>query len=169
MRNHWIAYLKRVWSELGGLPEDLTFYADDSVFGRQILQAGYKMAFAPEAMTYWSRPTRLKDFCRECFNYGRGDGEADIKKPYVVKLWQKGLIPGALVPTLNAFRILQKQFKYQPLAKAIKSGDLVAALFMPVFLLGRGYYFAAVYIDGIRRSPDKCKNCRQRLQPEFRQ
>jgi len=32
-----VAYKKRVWRELGGLPEDLTFYADDSVFGRQML------------------------------------------------------------------------------------------------------------------------------------
>ena len=35
--NRSIAYTKKVWRELGGLPEDLTFYADDSVFGRQRL------------------------------------------------------------------------------------------------------------------------------------
>jgi len=44
--NRSVAYTKQVWQELGGLPEDLTFYADDSVFCRQMVQSGYKMAYA---------------------------------------------------------------------------------------------------------------------------
>ena len=54
--NRSVAYTKKVWRELGGLPEDLTLYADDSVFGMQMIQAGYKMAYASRALVYWSRP-----------------------------------------------------------------------------------------------------------------
>src|SRR5690606_34355555 len=54
--NRSVAYTKRVWSVLGGLPEDLTFYADDSVFGRQMVQAQLRFAYAPLAMTFWARP-----------------------------------------------------------------------------------------------------------------
>jgi GT2 family glycosyltransferase len=51
--NRSVAYTKKAWRQLGGLPEDLTFYADDSVFGRQMIQAGCRTAYAPKAMTYW--------------------------------------------------------------------------------------------------------------------
>jgi glycosyltransferase involved in cell wall biosynthesis len=44
--NRSIAYKKKIWLEVNKLPEDLTFYADDSVFGRQLVQAKYKFAYA---------------------------------------------------------------------------------------------------------------------------
>jgi glycosyltransferase involved in cell wall biosynthesis len=166
--NRSVAYLKHVWHELGGLPEDLTFYADDSVFGRQILQQGYKMVFAPKAMTYWGRPRELRSFCRESYNYGRGDGEADIKKPYAIKLWEKCLIPPWLVPWLNSCRVIQKQFRFQAAAAAIKSGDIAALFSMPLLLFCRGFHSALGYLDGARRGRLRCMDCRQRLSAQFR-
>ena len=69
--NRSVAYTKKVWSDLNGLPEDLTFYADDSVFGRQMVQANLKFAYAPDAMTFWARPKSLSQFYREQFLYGK--------------------------------------------------------------------------------------------------
>jgi len=165
--NRSVAYTKKVWRELGGLPEDLTFYADDSVFGRQMVQAGYKMAYAPKAMTYWGRPEKLKQFWKEQFNYGKGDGEADIKKPYVVKLWEKKLLPRCLVPFLNGCRTMQKQKWSSSIARAIRSSDLAALAVMPVLYFGRGYWFVKGYLKGAENAVNSAA-CRQRLRQEFR-
>lgn len=166
--NRSVAYLKRVWRELGGLPEDLTFYADDSVFGRQILQAGYKMAYAPRAMTYWGRPARLRQFWKEQWNYGRGDGEADIKKPYAVKLWEQKRIPAWLVPWLNGLRAIQKRNWARPLAQALRQKDWAALGLMPVLVFGNGYHFARGYLVGAHRGQTACLACRQRLRADMR-
>lgn len=166
--NRSSAYLKHVWRELGGLPEDLTFYSDDSVFGRQILQAGYRMAFAPKAMTYWARPSRLKQFWKESFNYGRGGGEANIKKPYVVKLWEKGVVPTCLAPWLNGCRALQDRAWGGALWRALKSADAAAILMMPALCFGKGYWFARGYLEGLKKGSVACSDCRRRLSPEYR-
>jgi cellulose synthase/poly-beta-1,6-N-acetylglucosamine synthase-like glycosyltransferase len=166
--NRSVGYMKRVWRELDGLPEDLTFYADDSVFGRQMLQAGYKIVYAPKAMTYWGRPQTLKQFWREQFNYGRGDGEADIKKPIVVKLWEKGMLPISLVPFLNGCRSMQKQKWGRAITSAIQSIDFHALVLMPVLTFGRGYWFARGYLVGMEGGV-RADDCRQRLQPGFKE
>jgi len=165
--NRSVAYTKKVWRELGGLPEDLTFYADDSVFGRQMLQAGYKMAYASKAMTFWGRPQKLKQFWKEHFNYGKGDGEADIKKPFVVKLWEKGLLPAFMVPFLNGCRTMQKQKWLGAIARTIGSADMVALAVMPILYFGRGYWFAKGFLEG-SKSAVNCMECRKRLRPEYR-
>lgn len=166
--NRSTAYTKKVWRELNGLPEDLTFYADDSVFGRQMLQEGYKMAYAPKAMTYWGRHQTMRQFWKEQFNYGKGDGEADIKKPFVVKLWEKKLLPTFLVPFLNGCRTMQKQKWPGAVARAIRSADIVALAAMPVLYFGKGYWFARGYLTGTENAAN-CAACRQRLRPEYRQ
>jgi glycosyltransferase involved in cell wall biosynthesis len=166
--NRSVAYLKRVWREVGGLPEDLTFYADDSVFGRQILQGKYKMAFAPAAMTYWGRHTRLQQFFRESFNYGRGSGEANIMKPYAVRLWQQGYVPGFTVPWLTACRFLQQRLFGGGLWRALKARDLPAFLLVPVLAFGTGYFRGKGYLQGTQHGAKSCHSCRQRLRPEFR-
>ena len=160
--NRSMAYTKKVWRELGGLPEDLTFYADDSVFGRQIVEGGYKMAYAPKAMTYWSRPRKLKQFWREMFNYGRGDGEALIKTPYAFKLHLKG-VPAFLVPPLTGLRIMQKQCKLLAIIRAIRRFDLPALFMMPILTFGRGWHFGKGYLIGYKWGEKHCLSCRRRL------
>ena len=161
--NRSMAYTKKVWRELGGLPEDLTQYADDSVFGRQILQAGYKMAFAPKAMVYWFRPNRLRDFWKEQFKYGKGDGEALIKTPFAFRLYQRKRLPKAMVPLLTAIRTLQKQISWQAVKSALVARDLPALPVMPLLLLGSGYYFGNGYLLGAQHGQVHCQACRLRL------
>ena len=161
--NRSVLYKKSVWSELGGLPEDLTRYADDSVFGRQILQASYNMAFATNAMVYWARPQRLRDFWKEQFNYGRGDGEALIKIPIAFRLYKRGFLPCFLVPAITGFRTLTKQLMLRKMCKAIHKCDFIACLFMPILLFGNGYYFGKGYLIGDKRGEKHCQECRSRL------
>jgi len=161
--NRSMAYTKKVWRELGGLPEDLTFYADDSVFGRQIIQAGYKMAYAPKAMTYWARPSRLRDFWREQYVYGIGHGEADIKVPAAFRWYLKGILPIFLVPPLTALRFFQKQFSLATLLRAFRRLDISALMCMPLLSLGNGYHLARGHIFGYRHGTENCRNCRRRL------
>lgn len=165
--NRSVSYTKKVWRELGGLPEDLSRYADDSVFGRQILEAGYKVAFAPKAMVYWSRPARLRQFWREMFNYGKGDGEAMIKVPFAFRLHQRNLLPGELVPILTALRFLQKQFSFRVVGRAIAKLDFAALLLMPLLLLGNGYNFGKGFLIGDARGRLHCAGCRSRLAQKF--
>ncbi len=161
--NRSIAYTKKVWKQLGGLPEDLTFYADDSVFGRQMIQEKLKFAYAPEAMTYWGRPKKLRQFWKEQYNYGRGDGEAFIKTPKVFKWYLEKKIPLFLVPILTAVRTLQKQLKYSALIHALKQSDIISILVMPIFSLGNGYYLAKGHIIGYEQGKLRCIDCRTRL------
>jgi glycosyltransferase involved in cell wall biosynthesis len=163
--NRSIAYKKNVWHKLGGLPEDLTFCADDSVFGRQMVQAGYKIAYAPKAMTYWGRHQTIRDFWKEEFNYGKGDGEANIKKPYMVKLWEKKLLPGFMVPFLNGCRAMQKQKWSAAVDRAIRAADLGTIAVMPIFAFGKGYWFAKGYLEGTNNAA-KCIACRERLKQQ---
>jgi len=165
--NRSTAYTKKVWLKLGGLPEDLTFSADDSVFGRQMLQEGYKIAYAPKAMTFWGRPQKLTKFWKEHFTYGRGDGEANIKKPYVVKLLEKGLLPAFMAPFLNGCRTVQKQEWPGAIVRAIRSADMAALAVMPFLYFGKGYWFAKGYLEGTKNGVN-CAACRQRLRPEYR-
>jgi len=163
IQNRSASFLKRVWAEVGGLPEDLTFYADDSVFGRQIIQNKYKMAFAPKAMTFWSRPDKFSLYKKEQFNYGYGDGEALIKTPYMVKLMMKGLLPEFAVPTLNGFVKLMKGKPIRIMIKSLSGHNLIVALYVPLLLYSRGYYSSKGYIKGIKNGRENCLECRQRI------
>ena len=163
--NRSIAYKKSVWRRLGGLPEDLTFYADDSVFGRQINLAGCRIAYARAAMTHWSRPERFRDFWKESFNYGRGDGEAAIKTPFAFRLYEHGFLPSWMVPPVNAVRQMQTHGHPIAMLRAIRDGRYAAAICIPVLELGIGWNFARGYLVGDRRGRTECLACRARLKP----
>ncbi|HEW92133.1 MAG TPA: glycosyltransferase [Thermotogaceae bacterium] len=161
--NRSIAYTKKVWKQLGGLPEDLTFYADDSVFGRQMIQEELKFAYAPEAMTYWGRPKKLRQFWKEQYNYGRGDGEAFIKTPRVFKWYFEKKIPAFLVPMLHPLIQLIKINSYNGIHRAIRKSDIGAAFFIPNLIFFRSYFYAKAYLIGFKNGNNCCVNCRNRL------
>jgi cellulose synthase/poly-beta-1,6-N-acetylglucosamine synthase-like glycosyltransferase len=165
--NRSVAYFKRVWIDLGGLPEDLTFYADDSVFGRQIVNAGYRVACAPKAMTYWSRPSGLKAFWREQYVYAFGDGEAAIKMPYAVKLSLNGSLPPFLAKLLNGLRNTQKSMSTVALVSAIRRGDFLALIVFPILLFGNGWIRASGYMHGYERGCKHCQTTRRRMHHEY--
>ncbi|MFC5191147.1 glycosyltransferase [Algoriphagus aquatilis] len=161
--NRSIAYKKRIWEEIGRLPEQLTFYADDSVFGRQLVQNGYKFAFAPNAMTYWGRPSNLKQFFREQFVYGKGDGEAYIKTPKSVKFYLNKMIPAFFCPFFSGLINLIKKNTWKGVARALDHGDLIAAFFIPILIFGKFYNHTKGYLVGYHLGQEKCKEVRLRI------
>jgi hypothetical protein len=163
--NRSMAYTKDVWRQLGGLPEDLTFYADDSVFGMQMVRAGFKMAYAPKALVYWGRPAKLKAFWKEQYNYGRGDGEAAIKTPVAFRWYKRSLVPAGMVPLLTAIREMTGNPGHKIKAgwQALRKADFLACLLIPVLTAGNGYHFARGYLVGSKHGDTHCLSCRARL------
>ena len=161
--NRSSAYLKKIWQECGGLPEDLTFYADDSTLFRQYRQAGYKYAFAPKAMSYWGRTGILSKYWREAFVYGRGDGEAAIKMSRSFKYYLQGRIPAWLETVLNASRYMQKQFHLSAVWNSLKAGDIGVMFMMPVFAFGIGWNQSKGSHVGYANGREHCQACRARL------
>jgi GT2 family glycosyltransferase len=155
-----LAYTKKAWNALGRLPEDLTLYADDSVFGRQIMASNFKVAFAP---VLWSRHQKLKEFWAESFRYGKGDGEAAIKTPVAFRLCKNGKLPRSLVPFATATRELTRVSFWKALGKCFGNGDLIVALYLPMLVFGKGYYFAKGYLIGDDHGSIHCLECRNRL------
>jgi hypothetical protein len=131
-----------------------------------MVQAGYEMAFAPKAMTYWGRPNKLSQFWRENFNYGRGDGEALIKVPFAFKLHQKGM-PEMLVPLITGLRVMQTQCKFSAFKRAIINLDIAAFFFMPVLAFGNGWNFGKGFLIGHSHGNKHCQACRIRLPKEY--
>ena len=162
--NRASAYIKDIWKECGGLPEDLTFYADDSTLFSQFRQAGYPFAYAPKAMTYWCRPPKLKQYWREAYVYGRGDGEAAIKMSRTFKWYLQKIIPAWLERLLNACRYTQKLLRGHAILNCLKNGDFNVLLMMPVFGFGIGWNQSKGYHEGYARGTRQCKECRTRLE-----
>lgn len=73
-----IAYKKYLWQQIGGYNEWLTLAADDTIFWREIVKRKYKYKFVNEAYVYWNRHENFKQFKKEVYRYGLGDGESKI-------------------------------------------------------------------------------------------
>ena len=161
--NRASAYVKSIWEECGRLPEDLTFYADDSTLFRQFRQAGYPYAYAPKAKAFWGRPPELKQYWKEAFKYGRGDGEAAIKMSRTLKWFLLKRIPGWVEIWLNALRYTYKLSHFRAIVNSVKKGDFGVMFLMPVFAFGIGWNQSKGYHLGYSEGCVKCKSCRTRL------
>lgn len=72
-----VAFRKAAWAGVGGYPEWLD-YCEDLVFDLALREAGFRAAFAPEALVrFRPRPT-LRAFWHQYFRYARGDGKAHL-------------------------------------------------------------------------------------------
>lgn len=158
--NRSIAYKKDVWEAVGKLPEGLTFYADDSVFGRQLVQNGYNFAYAPNAMTFWGRPKTLGEFYKEQFVYGKGDGEAFIKTPKSIRI----NLPNFISPMTSGFINLIKINTFKGIYRAVIKLDIIAALYIPILVFGKYYNHTKGYLLGLNNVSEQCEQVRKRLQ-----
>lgn len=68
---------KDAWAKVGGYPEWLD-YCEDLVFDIALRDAGYRFAFAPDALVSWSARSNLRGFAKQYYRYGRGDGKANL-------------------------------------------------------------------------------------------
>ena len=68
-----LAFRKQVWKDAGGYPE-YTLTAEDTFFNRMITRKGYKFYTQRSAIVYWKMRESLKDFAKQYYKYGEGDG-----------------------------------------------------------------------------------------------
>lgn len=72
-----MAFRKHVWEAVGGFPE-WADHCEDLIFDQQVIRAGYRWVFVPDARV-WFRPREsLIAFARQYFFYARGDGVAHL-------------------------------------------------------------------------------------------
>lgn len=72
-----VAFTKAAWEAVGGYPEGLD-YCEDVVFDLALRRAGYRFAFAPQALAYFRPRRNLRDFFGQYYRYARGDGKANL-------------------------------------------------------------------------------------------
>lgn len=72
-----VAFRREAWQAVGGYPEWLDF-CEDLVFDFALRDAGYRFAFAPDALVHFRPRTSLRAYFRQYYRYARGDGKADL-------------------------------------------------------------------------------------------
>lgn len=72
-----MAFTRAGWEAVGGFPEALP-YCEDLVFTQQVLQAGFRKVFVPEAIVHFRPRSSLGAFFRQYRNYAYGDGLAGL-------------------------------------------------------------------------------------------
>ncbi|HEU4326088.1 MAG TPA: glycosyltransferase [Roseiflexaceae bacterium] len=72
-----VAFRKSAWEAVNGYPEWLS-HSEDLVFDLALRDAGYRFAFAPEALVLFRPRPSLAAFARQYFLYARGDGVAGL-------------------------------------------------------------------------------------------
>ena len=73
-----IAYKKDAWSKVGKYPEWLTLAADDLVFGLKIKANQIPITLVNKPYVFWGRHKKSKQYSKEAYRYGLGDGEANV-------------------------------------------------------------------------------------------
>lgn len=72
-----MAFRKALWTQVGGFPEWLS-HCEDLVFDLAAERAGFRRAFAPEAVVHFQPRPSLQAFFRQYLLYARGDGVAGL-------------------------------------------------------------------------------------------
>ncbi len=72
-----MAFRKTVWEAVGGFPEWAS-HCEDLLFDMAVERAGFRRAFAPEAVVHFAPRPTLRAFMRQYYTYARGDGRAGL-------------------------------------------------------------------------------------------
>jgi glycosyltransferase involved in cell wall biosynthesis len=72
-----VAFRRSAWERVGGYPEWLD-YCEDLVFDCALKGAGYRFAWAPEAIVHFRPRSSPWAFFLQYYRYARGDGKADL-------------------------------------------------------------------------------------------
>lgn len=180
-----IAYRKRVWSALGGYPEDLTLAGDDAVFDFLIEKAGVNRTGAPLIRCHWHRHESLRAFLRESWRYGLGDGEALIRLGDVALIGgrlafdvvslisgialmasaNRILVPvGGILMFLGVISTVSRVLRLYPAAKRLE-GEGVDWPMGRLLLLSYGtkVFWLRGFFSGFFQGFRNCLSCRHRL------
>ena len=80
-----MAIRKKVWSEMGGFPEEYS-HNEDYVFAKKLQKHGKKIQFASKAIVMWIPRKNLKEAFTMFYRFALGDAEAGILRPKVIFL-----------------------------------------------------------------------------------
>ena len=73
-----LAVKKSCWEAVGGFPEELSMWGEDTAFFLRLTSLGCRSLIVPNAVVRWRPRRNLKEFWLQYFRYGIGDGEAGI-------------------------------------------------------------------------------------------
>lgn len=80
-----MAFRKHAWERVGGFPEWAS-HCEDILFDLALKRAGYRFAFAPDAVVHFRPRPSLRAFARQYYFYARGDGMANLwPRRYVIR------------------------------------------------------------------------------------
>jgi glycosyltransferase involved in cell wall biosynthesis len=72
-----VAFTRVAWERVGGYPEWLD-YCEDLLFDFALEDAGFRQAWAPDAVVHFRPRSSARAFFRQYYRYARGDGKADL-------------------------------------------------------------------------------------------
>jgi glycosyltransferase involved in cell wall biosynthesis len=72
-----VAFRRLAWEAVGGYPEWAS-HCEDLLFGMALRHAGFRFAFAPDALVHFQPRPSLAAFARQYYLYARGDGVARL-------------------------------------------------------------------------------------------
>lgn len=72
-----VAFRRSAWEKVNGYPEWLDF-CEDLIFDFALRAANYRFAFSPQAVAHFRPRGNLRAFCKQYYQYARGDGKADL-------------------------------------------------------------------------------------------
>jgi glycosyltransferase involved in cell wall biosynthesis len=107
-----VAFTRAAWGRVGGYPEWLD-YCEDLVFDLALRAAGYRFAWAPDAVALFRPRPTPRAFFLQYYRYARGDGKADLWRTRHAVRYATYL---GLVPALLAAR--RRPWLLVPLALA---------------------------------------------------
>jgi len=181
--NRAIAYRKDFYLRIGGLPEDLTFAADDMTFALLIQKCGSMLAAAPIPRCYWFRPQARRALLKEARRNFLGNGEAGIGLKHFVLVGGRMLLELAAfiwlpVAILGKFSLLTvvastaicvillalRVSKWSARAKRFSvNGQEVSVVHLAVLDYLSRWYGLVGYVRGLITGYSKCRQCRARL------
>jgi len=181
--NRAIAYRKDFYFRLGGLPEDLSFAADDMTFALLIQNLGTAIAAAPEPRCYWLRPQSLGQLLREARRNFRGNGEAGIGLKHFVLVGGRliaELLGALIVPiglalhlpvailiaaaVLPAGSIFLRALRWREIVRRFgERGCAVSPVHLAVLDYLSRWYGLRGYMQGMVHGFRHCMTCRVRL------
>ncbi len=93
-------FLKRIWQEVKGYPEDLN-RAEDTLFEERIKKKGYNIGRIRDAVCYWEMRENLEEVRKQFYGYGYWDGI--LQKKYKLLPMKYRILINLLIIAIPAY------------------------------------------------------------------
>ncbi|HLQ67366.1 MAG TPA: glycosyltransferase [Candidatus Limnocylindrales bacterium] len=113
-----IAFRRSAWEKVGGFDERWD-HNEDTPFALALKKAGFRFAFAPDAVVRWHPRGDLRSFWRQHRRFGYGDGESRVQGWFYATIAAKYAL---------ALALFIAGFWFRPAWSALLAGTLLFAL-----------------------------------------